>query len=96
MEILPAGAVAHEFLARPCSDRRPLPVACALVSIKHLYDKIDFEILFDDYGDRPHYHPIEQFARLHAMHGRMAVFKQKRISIGDLDAAIARFSTDYR
>jgi hypothetical protein len=71
-------------------------VACALVSIKHLYDKVDFEILFDDYGDRPHYHAIEEFACLEAMHGRMAVFKQKSIAVDALDSAIEHFSTDYR
>jgi hypothetical protein len=71
-------------------------VACALATIKNLQDKIDFEILFDDYADRDFYHPIEEFAQLHAMHGRMAVFKPKPISAAKLDAAIERFETDYR
>lgn len=70
-------------------------VACALVTIKNLYDKLDFEILVDDYVDRPHYHAIERFAQLHATHGRMAVFKQKTIAMDELDAAIERFVTDY-
>ncbi len=71
-------------------------VACALTAIKNLYDKFDFEILFDDYADREFYHAIEEFACLHDMHGRMAVFKQKLVSMEDLDAAIERFSADYR
>jgi hypothetical protein len=71
-------------------------IACALVCIKHLYANMDFEILFDDYGDRPHYRPIEEFARLDAMHGLLAVFKPRTISIRDLDEAINHFSTDCR
>jgi hypothetical protein len=71
-------------------------IACALASIKQMYDKIEFEILFDDYKERPCYQVMECFARLDAMHGRMAVFKKKSISLAELEIAIERFSTDYR
>jgi hypothetical protein len=71
-------------------------VACALASIKNLYDKVDFEILFDDYADREYYSPVERFANLREMHGRMAVFKQKVTDLGQLDAAIEHFVSDFR
>ncbi len=71
-------------------------VACALAALRNLYDKIDFEILIDDYRDRDCYRPIEQFAALHAMRGRMAVLKQKSVSIAELDLALTSFVADFR
>jgi hypothetical protein len=71
-------------------------IACALASIKQMYGKIEFEILFDDYKERPYYQVMEHFARLHAIHGRMAVFKQKSISLAELETTLEKFSTDYR
>lgn len=32
-------------------------------------------ILFDDYADRPHYHLVERYCPVAAMHGRMAAFR---------------------
>ena len=52
-------------------------VACALTTIKYLTNKVDFEILVDDYGDRPEYREIEKYVQLTSMQGRMAVFKPK-------------------
>lgn len=72
-------------------------VVCALASIKHLSNKIDFEILVDDYASRPELNQIEKFAELRAMCGRMAVFKPKpTIDHAALDRAIDRYTVDYR
>jgi hypothetical protein len=72
-------------------------VACALTTIKYLTNKISFEILVDDYGDRVEYQAIEKYAELSAMQGRMAVFKPKSpVSLDDIDRAIETYSLDYR
>jgi hypothetical protein len=34
-------------------------------------------MLIDDYGDRPHYGVVADFADLVGMHGRMAVFRKR-------------------
>jgi hypothetical protein len=72
-------------------------VACALTTIKHLTNKASFEILVDDYGDRPEYREIEKYAELSSMHGRMAVFKAKpAVNLDEIDRAIDIYSLDYR
>jgi hypothetical protein len=72
-------------------------VACALATIKHLTDKVSFEILVDDYAPRPEYRAIEKYAELSSMQGRMAVFKPKPAgNLDNIDRAIETFSLDYR
>jgi hypothetical protein len=70
-------------------------VHCALYSIKQMQNRT-FEILIDDYADRPYYHEVEKFARLEAMRGRMAVFKPTEIDANALAASIEIFSRDFR
>lgn len=72
-------------------------VACALTSIRNLKGCSDWEILFDDYVDRPEYRGVEEFAVLERTIGRMAVFKM-RDGLDDrkLDEAIERFVLDWR
>jgi hypothetical protein len=71
-------------------------VACALATIKYLTNKVSFEILVDDYGDRPEFREIEKYAELTSMQGRMAVFKPKSaVNLDDIDRAIETYSLDY-
>lgn len=70
-------------------------VHCALYSINQLNGR-DFELLFDDYVDRPFYGAIEQFARLKHFRGRMAIFGPKEFDQADMDAAIERYAADWR
>ena len=72
-------------------------VACALATIKHLTRRASFEILVDDYQDRPEYREIEKYAQLSSMQGRMAVFKPRSaVDLEDLDRALENYSRDYR
>lgn len=72
-------------------------VACALTTIKYLTDRVSFEILVDDYHDRPEYREIEKYADLASMQGRMAVFKPKSaVDLHDVDRAIETYGLDYR
>jgi hypothetical protein len=52
-------------------------VACALACLQNLEARSPCLLLFDDYGDRPHYRAVEEFADLVSTHGRMAVFRKK-------------------
>jgi hypothetical protein len=52
-------------------------VACALESLRNLDVASPCLLLIDDFGDRPHYGAVEEFADLVSMHGRMAVFRKK-------------------
>jgi hypothetical protein len=52
-------------------------VACALACLQNLEARSPCLLLFDDYGDRPHYRAVEAFADLVSTHGRMAVFRKK-------------------
>ena len=71
-------------------------VACALTTIKYLTNKLSFEILVDDYGDRAEYQEIEKYAELSSMQGRMAVFKPKpAVNLDNIDQAIETYSLDY-
>jgi hypothetical protein len=64
-------------------------VACALKALRMLKNERGWTIAVDDYGDRPHYHVIADFAELERRVGRMAVFKAgKSFSDEELDAAI--------
>jgi hypothetical protein len=70
--------------------------ACALVCLKHLGHAPDTTLLFDDYAERPHYRIVERFARLEAMHGRMARFSTQRNDPVELDRALAEVDLDWR
>lgn len=72
-------------------------VACALASLRHLPAHSETEILFDDYAERQHYHALEQYALLKAVHGRMAIFmKNPAIADTALDVALRLYSHDSR
>ena len=68
-------------------------VHCALFCIRALKD--DFEILIDDYADRPHYREVERFARLDRVVGNMAAFRPKQFNEKDINLAIERFASIY-
>lgn len=70
-------------------------VHCALHTIKQMQGR-QYDIAFDDYDTRPNYREVERFAHLHAMHGRMAVFKPRPFDAAALEASIQAFSDDYR
>jgi hypothetical protein len=65
-------------------------VACALESLLHVTE--DTRILVDDYVDR-NYSPIERFADLIAMHGRMAEFRPR--ATFDRDACRLTLESSY-
>lgn len=72
-------------------------VACALASIRALQGRSDWELLVDDYEDRYFYKPIEQFASLTGMAGRMAIFKPRdSIDLDQLNNAFELFCQDWR
>lgn len=48
-------------------------IACFLTAM--LRSTAPVTVLWDDYGDRPHYHQVEAYARPMAMHGRLARFE---------------------
>ncbi len=71
-------------------------VACALAVVLNQSDS-DWALLFDDYADRPHYRPIESFAELVSMHGRMAEFRpKKQVSRRLASKAFEKFVSDWR
>jgi hypothetical protein len=57
-------------------------VACALVSLLNLERASPCVLLVDDYGDRPHYRMLEDFADRASTQGCMALFRKK----ADFDA----------
>lgn len=68
-------------------------VHCALYTISMLRGA-DFEILFDDYANRPFYRDVERFADLHDLKGRMAVFKPKSFDLSEINRAMKRYAVD--
>ena len=54
-------------------------VACALLSLLNLKDGSPCLMLIDDYGDRPHYRVVKDFADLVSAHGRLALFRKKAV-----------------
>lgn len=60
-------------------------VACALSVALHQLDT-EWDLLVDDYADRPEYSTIAEFLELQAIYGRMAHFRRSR----DLDESAAR------
>ena len=71
-------------------------VACALKSIKYLYDKAGYTILLDDYVGRSAYCEIERFSNLVKLQVRIVVLKQKaNIDFAKLDKTIAKYEADF-
>ena len=71
-------------------------VACALTTIKYLKKSASFEMLVDDYANRPHYGEIERFAKLSSMQGRMAVFTPAKFDMDDLNRSLTHYVLDWR
>lgn len=71
-------------------------VACALTCIKYLMDSPRATILFDDYANRPNFKIVEEFAALDGIAGRMAIFKAKPHSEGELNKCLSRYLSDWR
>jgi hypothetical protein len=71
-------------------------VACVLKSLRMLSGKRGWTIAMDDYGDRPHYHEIAEFAEIDRLvGGRMAVITAaKSVSPELLDSAIEKYETE--
>jgi hypothetical protein len=70
-------------------------VASALTSALHL-DGQDYELLVDDYVDRPWLKPIESFLNLRSMQGRIASFGPARLDHEKIREAILQHSLDPR
>jgi hypothetical protein len=71
-------------------------VAAALTSCVHLMNFPDSRVVVDDYAARPHYHAIEDHARLVGMAGRMAIFQPPSASSPGIQKAIEHYSLDWR
>ena len=72
-------------------------VACALVTTRELRHLPGTTLLIDDYAGRPHYHEVERFAELLAMHGRMAEFAiRPHVDRAALDRSIEQHARDWR
>jgi len=70
--------------------------ACALQAAKFLSGRAG-EVLIDDYVDREYYHGVEEYLDLVETAGRMALFKPRaNVNMAALDAAILRYSADFR
>lgn len=71
-------------------------VACALAVVLMQGDS-EWRLLFDDYADRQEYWPIERFADLVELRGRMAVFQPKSgVDLVEAGAAYDAFGADWR
>ena len=72
-------------------------VACALACLLNLEARSRCLLLFDDYGDRPHYGAVEAFADLVSTHGRMAVFRKKAaFDAESCQRVLQTFNRDWR
>jgi hypothetical protein len=71
-------------------------VACVLKAIRMLQNERGWTIAMDDYGDRPHYHVINEFANIDRLvGGRMAVITSlKEFSQEQLESAIRKYEID--
>jgi hypothetical protein len=71
-------------------------VACVLKSIRMLAHERGWTIAMDDYGDRPHYKVIDEFANIDRLvGGRMAVITSlKEFSQEQLESAIRKYEID--
>lgn len=71
-------------------------VACALALVLHQKDA-DWDLLVDDFSERPEYDPIMQFAQLRGLSGRMAHFQPKhKVDLGEVAKAFEYFVSDWR
>lgn len=70
-------------------------VASALTSAVHL-DGRDYELLVDDYIDRPWLKPIERFLELKSIQGRVASFGPAKLEQDKIYEAISEHSLDPR
>lgn len=71
-------------------------VACALALVLHQKDT-DWDLLVDDFSDRPEYSPIAEFAQLRGVSGRMAHFHPKHdVDLGEAAKAFEYFVGDWR
>ena len=72
-------------------------VACALVTTRELRHLPGTTLLIDDYAGRPHYHEVERFAELLAMHGRMAECAMRpHVDRAALDRSSEQHARDWR
>lgn len=71
-------------------------VACALALVLQQRDA-DWNLLVDDFSDRPEYSPIKEFAQLRGLNGRMAHFQPKHnVDLGEAARAFEYFVSDWR
>jgi hypothetical protein len=70
-------------------------VACVLKALRMLRNERGWTIALDDYGDRPEFHAIADFAEIdHLVNGRMAVIKSAKAVDSDfLESAIRKYET---
>jgi hypothetical protein len=72
-------------------------VACALLCLLNLEDRSPCLMLIDDYGNRPYYGVVTEFADLDAMHGSMAAFHRKATFDGERCRQILQsYASDWR
>lgn len=71
-------------------------VACVLKALRLLARESGWTIAMDDYGDRPNFHVVSEFAEIDELvNGRMAVITAaKPVSAELLDGAIAKYETE--
>lgn len=71
-------------------------VACVLKALRLLRQESGWTIAMDDYGDRPNFHVVSEFAEIDQLvNGRMAVITAaKPVGSDLLDSAIAKYETE--
>ncbi|BBY79702.1 hypothetical protein H7I53_02470 [Mycolicibacterium pulveris] len=71
-------------------------VACVLKTLRALRNERGWTIAMDDYGDRPHFHVVSEFAEIDQLvNDRMAVITAaKPVSSELLDSAIRKYETE--
>jgi hypothetical protein len=94
--LAPWRALGSDFLADVILVDGRFRVACVLAVVLN-QSEADWTVLFDDYGDRPEYSEVEEFATLVARHGRMAEFiRRSNVDLSRAAAAFQRFCGDWR
>jgi hypothetical protein len=71
-------------------------VACVLKALRALQHESGWTIAMDDYGDRPHFHVVSEFAEIDQLvNGRMAVITAaKPVDPQRLDSAIRKYEVE--
>ena len=69
-------------------------VSCALKNLLMLQEE-EFDLVIDDYAERPEYHIIEHYAKLVHVIGTTAFFRGKK-NLSDITAVIEKYELDYR